>query len=402
VGQKQCSTEGLSACGPDGQWQALTACEIGCDAAKLECVVPVQLVSGSDHACARLSDGTVRCWGSNSNGQLGTGDGEHKLRPTAVAGLAGVVDLAASFSATCAVTSAGAAFCWGKNNSGMFKPVTGKVQSPEPQPVLGAVRVALGYDHVCITNDQNVIFCRGDSGWGQCGTGSFGSAIAEYTAVKDLPGAPKQLGFGFRSSIALIDSLLYCWGDTKTSCPGIEDGVGPTGVTKPTLFSNVASVISLDSAQDSTCATKIDRRVACWGLNDYGQLGRGTLDPNPTVGAPALVLGLEDVVQVSVSLRNVCALKEGGKTSCWGSNQYNQLGRTCGELPCQTATDSTAYVPTPVAVPLDGAQELALGTGFACARTADAKVHCWGRNERGQLGVGKLSPAEVKPTPVVW
>ena len=39
---------------------------------------------GIDHSCARLMDGSLRCWGSNDEGQLGDGTLEQRATPTAV------------------------------------------------------------------------------------------------------------------------------------------------------------------------------------------------------------------------------------------------------------------------------------------------------------------------------
>lgn len=73
-----------------------------------------QLVAGQYHACVRLGDGGVRCWGHNGAGQLGTGDPlERSATPVAPAGLAGVAQLSASGSATCALQDTGEILCWG-------------------------------------------------------------------------------------------------------------------------------------------------------------------------------------------------------------------------------------------------------------------------------------------------
>ncbi len=44
----------------------------------------LQLVAGSEHACALFADGAVRCWGANASGQLGDGTKTARIIPTKV------------------------------------------------------------------------------------------------------------------------------------------------------------------------------------------------------------------------------------------------------------------------------------------------------------------------------
>ncbi|HEY6559297.1 MAG TPA: hypothetical protein VI072_18560 [Polyangiaceae bacterium] len=79
----------------------------------------VQISAGSDHTCARLHDGAVRCWGSNVMAQLGYGNrisiGDDELPSSAgdvsVGGPVAQID--AGNSHTCAVLTSGALRCWG-------------------------------------------------------------------------------------------------------------------------------------------------------------------------------------------------------------------------------------------------------------------------------------------------
>jgi alpha-tubulin suppressor-like RCC1 family protein len=84
------------------------------------------IVAGSNHTCALLSDGTVKCWGKNDYGQLGLGDVQSRGDATNEMGdnLASV-DLGFGNSATaiatgavhtCALLKNGAVKCWGRND----------------------------------------------------------------------------------------------------------------------------------------------------------------------------------------------------------------------------------------------------------------------------------------------
>jgi alpha-tubulin suppressor-like RCC1 family protein len=64
---------------------------------------------GYAHALALGADGTLYAWGSNSFGQLGTGDSKERSKPTPVAAFHGaaVVRIAAGQQSSYALTAAG-------------------------------------------------------------------------------------------------------------------------------------------------------------------------------------------------------------------------------------------------------------------------------------------------------
>jgi alpha-tubulin suppressor-like RCC1 family protein len=78
------------------------------------------LAAGSTHACALLSDRTVRCWGRNDYGQLGNGTTSDSRAPVAVSGLSAVTEIAAGDAHTCARIADGSVRCWGWNSSGQL------------------------------------------------------------------------------------------------------------------------------------------------------------------------------------------------------------------------------------------------------------------------------------------
>lgn len=77
------------------------------------------IAAGTEHSCA-LVGGAVKCWGSNSWGQLGNGTTGDSITPVTVNGLATVSSIAAGGNFSCAVTDSGSAYCWGDNNYGQL------------------------------------------------------------------------------------------------------------------------------------------------------------------------------------------------------------------------------------------------------------------------------------------
>ncbi|WAS97127.1 RCC1 domain-containing protein [Nannocystis punicea] len=77
----------------------------------------VAVSDGGKHACARLRDGTVRCWGENSCGQLGDGTVVARPLPGVVVPVRDVEELSAGRCHTCARTRAGEVWCWGRHEA---------------------------------------------------------------------------------------------------------------------------------------------------------------------------------------------------------------------------------------------------------------------------------------------
>src|SRR5438128_2003431 len=79
------------------------------------------IAAGYFHGCALLSNGRVKCWGSNEGGQLGDGTTKSHLSAVAAGGFTGTIESIAGGGAhTCALTSGGGLECWGDNQYGQL------------------------------------------------------------------------------------------------------------------------------------------------------------------------------------------------------------------------------------------------------------------------------------------
>src|SRR5688500_17863211 len=75
-----------------------------------------EVSAGYGHTCARKADGTLWCWGDNSNGQLGDASTAGKRSPVQVTALGtAVADVSVGDAHTCARKTDGTLWCWGSN-----------------------------------------------------------------------------------------------------------------------------------------------------------------------------------------------------------------------------------------------------------------------------------------------
>lgn len=74
------------------------------------------------------------------------------------------------------------------------------------------------------------------------------------------------------------------------------------------------------------CVIATDGRLACWGPNAYGTWGDGSINALDVRLHPTIIPGVEDVIDAYVSDEQLCALAGDGRVWCWGRNERGQLG----------------------------------------------------------------------------
>ena len=137
--------------------------------------------AGAAHSCA-IRSGTVWCWGLNDSGQLGTQTpSDNAVSPVQVDGITDAVEVAAGGDHTCARLSTGTVKCWGANNLGQLgngktkdstTPVTVDTSSFGGFPLTGVTGITAGRAHTCAmsTIRSGTVWCWGANGFGQLGT----------------------------------------------------------------------------------------------------------------------------------------------------------------------------------------------------------------------------------------
>lgn len=366
----------------------------------------VQVVAGESHSCARLVDGTVRCWGDNSRGQLGDGTDTTHASPSSVTGLTDVVDLAAGGGRTCAVRADGSVWCWGAVASITPDPSADSCsQFPSPaQPCYRTPRRVDGIDgaRLVAMNDVTTCAIRNDATVWCWGVNRAG-LIDDSADIERLVPAPRaalvgvsQLAIGTVHACAVaIDGALRCWGRNEFGQLGANvpldarcasDRPNTPCTATPTLVPGLAAAVEAAPSTGATCVRLRDATVACWGLALNGRLGIGDpagetcVPPGGTIALPCrrqpvVVPGLSGVRGIASDSETTCAFTS-AREVCWGGNSAGQIGN---------GTVETALVPTAPML-ATGVLDVALGGQHVCAVADDGAVWCWGANLYGQLG----------------
>jgi alpha-tubulin suppressor-like RCC1 family protein len=228
---------------------------------------------------------------------------------------------------------------------------------------------------------MGAVYCWGQNGYGQIGVGTMTEAVFSPQLVKNL-GAVKQLASGDRFSCAITadTGALFCWGQAIFGVPGSTGPYDLTGVVYPSYVPGLEGmdIIQLALGQVHLCVLNAQKKVYCWGYNDFGQCGqpfnpKQTTDAATFVKAPHLVPNLPPVQQLSGGWRSTCALLESGEVMCWGHAGWSELGVKMGDGQWESSTNIPQYVPS-----IKNAKAISSGWAQTCAITENGAVACWG------------------------
>ena len=194
----------------------------------------VEIRAGSASFCARRGDGTVACWGSNGNAELGTGMATNTNSKTAVniPGITDAIDLAFASETLCVLHAGGTVTCWGENSFGQIGNGTSVEAGTSPNPVAApqtvqgltdAIAIVAGDSFFCALRATHTVVCWGDNSAGALGDGTTTDRSAPV-AVVGLTNV-LSLAAGYTHNCALRQHDVMCWGHNLFG----EVGVPATG-----------------------------------------------------------------------------------------------------------------------------------------------------------------------------
>jgi alpha-tubulin suppressor-like RCC1 family protein len=353
----------------------------------------VMVATGYGHTCALQTGGTVLCWGSGEVGQLGREGVNRSARPLAVPGISDAVEIAAGG----ARRRSGAITCWGSNDKGQLgdgnqvrasRPVDVVVS---PATLRSVVQITAGESHTCARNADSTLACWGGNGAGEVGNGTVQPARTPSTVTGI--GGVLQVGAGRGFSCARRDFDLVCWGDADLGRLGYEPSSSPVMAPAQSVR-DLRELKSLSVAVGAmACAISKNDEAFCWGDNSVGQLGDAAFSGRSSATPRKVPIGA--VNEIAPGYGHACARMKNDDVFCWGNNNRGQLGRGSVSV-SPRAPDRVSSLGGS-----NGASSIATGYFHSCAVRRDKTVVCWGGNQDGQLGNGRSGAENDSSVPVV-
>ena len=358
------------------------------------CGCVTAIATGVSQNCVLREDASVVCWGDNDDGEVGTGAvSDSELVPVIVplAGDRRAVLLEAELT-SCAIDEDGTPQCWGRNARRQADPST--ADDPVLVPAAIDLPVAMewlgmGRQHGCAANSMGMVACWGNNEYGEIGTAA-GSDPGPF-AVMGLPNGAgaSAIGVGLDHSCVLADDEVWCWGRNEYGQLGI--GTMPAQSETPMMVPTSAPVRLLGVGSNHACAVLQGQDVVieCWGRNNRSQTGAMASE----LEAGIVTVDTSDVdgpiARFRVHDERNCILTEMDSLYCWGhaSNATYQTGAyEFGEPePLPQRIDAEGIVPI----------DFDHGQNHMCVVSDRRRVHCWGDSVSGALANADEAGGEV-------
>ena len=358
------------------------------------------ITAGRRFTCGLTADQSAFCWGDDTYGQLGTGSAasacglgadaaaDCSRAPLAVAGDHRFVAISAGDTHSCAIDTAGRVFCWGENGfSELGVPDTGEVcgsgdrsrpcsRTPVHVPMESpSVSIGAGEKITCVVDAEGAAWC-----WGMLRNGGPTRVPIDVPLTTIAVGGDDVCGL-------TSDAGLHCWR---------WRAVLSEGATSPSPAQEWTSVTA---GNRHACALDRVGRAFCWGSDADAALGHGPGDHDKyDLQPPRPVADDHTFRSVVTNTKRTCGIVDDGALYCWG-----RVSEARGDDEC-LASNGVAETNDCVTRPQHVQREtrfrlVAVGDAHQCGLDLDGRLLCWGTNDAGQLGNGRLEATNTA-TPV--
>jgi hypothetical protein len=400
------------------------------DAAAPAAPVPTKLVASGDSTCAVLSDLTLRCWGGNAHGQLGSGLTADATRPITPE-IRAVKDLQLVDGTACALLDDASVACWGR--IGWHGHAEDVLRPTGVLGVIGVKHIFVLAGRACARVANDSLVCWGNvDARGHFASGPTNRAPTPVVGLDHVAGlraggafsddgrlwywgrdgAPKRVDVSGVEEIADREGTLCGRLQTGRVMCAPSDRCGPRHAAPPPkpaapTPSKPAKPAATKSGKPAKpAATKTGKpakapaittatKSGMAGAAKPGKPAPGQPGTEPTAeptGEPADALGFTAARRLAFDL-GFCVVTTTNKLQCGdGCRQLDPVklervdsvvGR-CALLRSGTVTcfDEVKGIAVPG---VTRASLLAVGRAHACA-LVDGKIACWGDDDHGQLG----------------
>ncbi|MBT5184526.1 MAG: hypothetical protein HOM47_05080, partial [Euryarchaeota archaeon] len=403
----------------------------------------VDLQMGEKHACALSRQGFVKCWGDNSNGQLGYGTSSSTTSIFPGGGRMGhgenhplvyfgqnrtVTQIEVGYSNSCALLDTGSISCWGKYDKWAFTTEYGLAGTKSAPVILTAygtdnVKVALGgLSSVCVLKESGKVACTGNAR--PLGRDLYNSMypnpvdiIAAHPSegkVVDLIGM-KEYSHDSGFCAIFESGATKCWGyntnffEVRTNSDPFDfyDMHGILTEDMEIGDNYGCMVVSATTElNDAVQLTPEAGEIVCWGQGYNGRTGLGTsgdyqLDSTTNTMAP---LNFNGVSMIDVEIGpgtgfsgHTCSISDDRQLYCWGYNLKGQLGQGNSNTIGDNPGEMSALNPIDI---LGKSKIVALGGQSTCTVTTNNHVYCWGDgNSKTNWGFDYVSTSNIGDGP---
>ncbi len=349
----------------------------------------------------RFVGNTLFGWGAGTSGELGDNTAASKSSPIQTIAL-GInweqTSAGTGFSA--AVKTDGTLWCWGVNTNGRLGDNTATSRSSPVQTVTFATnwkQVACGDNHTAAVKTDGTLWLWGNNSNGHLGDNTTTSRSSPVQTIArennwSQVSCSNVTTNGHTAAIK-TDGTLWTWGINGNGQLGDNTRTSRSSPVQTIAFGT--SWKQVDCGNSFVAAIKTDGTLWCWGLGTSGQLGDNTVTSKSS--PVQTVAGGTNWKQVSCGGTHMAAIKTDGTLWSWGDGALGRLGDntiTSKSSPVQTIAYGTNW------------KQVSCGVGHTAAIKNDGTLWSWGIGTGGRLGdntaASKSSPVQTIAYGINW